>query len=953
MKKLTSVFLVLMLVLALLPVGVLAQDGEVGTVAEESDTTLTTPVDTTEVKTEGEGEVEETPKTEDEPKVEENKVEEELKTEDENKTEEEPKTEEVQLEGDGTEGEGNGTEGEVDEKTYVAAIDEEQYETLAAAIEAVQSGETIKLLTNITLEARVDVNASGKTITIDLDNHQMSSTATCANGSVFNVESGNVTIQNGTMVGIEGDAGQAAPYDKECDVITVRSDAVATLKNLNITVNSITGACVYAFTGSRINIESGNYTNSATETGPDNEHAMLVNQNNVATQLIFISGGTFNGKNPAEGDNNASGPRTFLYSDDYESTGADGTWTVSKKPTVATIGEDEYTSLQKAVNEATGTDTATEITLERDTTEDVVVPANKNIKLNLNNHKITNKSSHTITVANGATLEITGTGTVDNITNDKGAIFNEGTVTLSGGTYERSKEAGASKTSDGGNSWYTIKNVGTMTIYAGVTVKNSGGYSSMITNGYYKGSTKDGTNGIANPNLTINGGTFDGGLNTVKNDDFGTLLIIDGEFKNTAQACIQNHNTATIKGGTYTPKVAGVEAVINCGVCGETYTGGAHTLTIEGGTFNGGISKTLGTITITGGTFSADPNAYVTANDKAAVKSGNVWVVKTDNATETDEATGTTTATRVTKTNDKTTVTETTQTKDATGEKTTSTTVIKTEITADATTVTKIANITENNVATTTTVADNKATVKAEMQQGGAGSTVNTGVRTLKLDATTAAEQGSARKTEVTIASDATKLLKQDAEDSKIGFVEIKTDVATVTINNAAVKTMTATGSGTTSATLKLVVEETNAPSAVQDAKAAYALDAYLNDVPVFKAEGAGTNDAVVISVPYTKTNSNSQIEVYYVSADGKTQEKMVAEYEDGVLTWETNHFSTFVVVEKANAAKDDAAKPADAKKPPRTGDESNLTLWLALALLATCATVTTTVVAKKKNYNK
>ncbi len=39
--------------------------------------------------------------------------------------------------------------------------------------------------------------------------------------------------------------------------------------------------------------------------------------------------------------------------------------------------------------------------------------------------------------------------------------------------------------------------------------------------------------------------------------------------------------------------------------------------------------------------------------------------------------------------------------------------------------------------------------------------------------------------------------------------------------------------------------------------------------------------------------------------------------------------------------------------KVAKTGDESNMALWVALALLATCATVTTTVVAKKKSYNR
>ena len=53
----------------------------------------------------------------------------------------------------------------------------------------------------------------------------------------------------------------------------------------------------------------------------------------------------------------------------------------------------------------------------------------------------------------------------------------------------------------------------------------------------------------------------------------------------------------------------------------------------------------------------------------------------------------------------------------------------------------------------------------------------------------------------------------------------------------------------------------------------------------------------------------------------------------------------------------DDSAAATDTKpkgdKVAKTGDESNMALWVALALLATCAVVTTTVVAKKKSYNR
>ena len=201
---------------------------------------------------------------------------------------------------------------------------------------------------------------------------------------------------------------------------------------------------------------------------------------------------------------------------------ADGT--EETPATVAKIGESEYTTLQAAVTAAGTDNVGMEITLLANVKEDITVEGNKTVILNLNSHTITNVNSDTITVNLGSTLNITGSGTVNNKSNGKAAVFNNGTVTLNGGTYDRTSETGMSADISGGNSWYTICNHGQMTIDAGVTVKNTGSFSSMIENGYqnYNNSNDARTGYVSgtnqeNPSLTINGGTFIGGLNTVKN----------------------------------------------------------------------------------------------------------------------------------------------------------------------------------------------------------------------------------------------------------------------------------------------------------------------------------------------------------------------------------------------------------------------------------------------------
>lgn len=266
-----------------------------------------------------------------------------------------------------------------------------------------------------------------------------------------------------------------------------------------------------------------------------------------------------------------------------------------------------------------------EVKLTANVTGDFTVPAGKTVILNLNGKTITNSTGHTITVENGAALTITGSGTVDNITHAKAAIYNDagGNVTLNGGIYTRSREASTSAEDSGENSFYTLKNFGTMIINAGVTVNQgadgNGKYSSLVANGWQSGGTagqpgKEPAVQNGGARMTINGGTFNGGLNTIKNDDYGTLTINGGVFQNVAQAVFLNWNVATVNGGSFTSDKYGI---LNGGG-DETMDQGD--LTINGGTFNSaqpvisamnGNSDYLENVKISGGTFSSDVSRFL------------------------------------------------------------------------------------------------------------------------------------------------------------------------------------------------------------------------------------------------------------------------------------------------------------------------------------------------------
>ena len=364
-------------------------------------------------------------------------------------------------------------------------------------------------------------------------------------------------------------------------------------------------------------------------------------ENNSAKREISVTGGTFSS------DVSAYVAKGYVQNENgtVEQLG--------ETNAVAKVGDTYYKTLADAV---TAADNNT-VTLLKDVTADITIPAGKTMTLDLNGKTLTNVNDHTI--LNNGNLTITGTGKVDNISHAKGALYNKGTVVVNGGTFDRSKENGKTSNDSGSNSWYTIKNVGSMTIHDGATVQTAGNnttlgkFSSLVSNGYFNAGDYTNNRGLEQPILTIDGGTFRGGLNTIKNDDHAKLTINGGTFSNYYQAVVQNHNIAEITGGTFTAASdanAKTYGIYNCGcgaeidlgtltVSGGTFTGATYAVadvssenadvTISGGQFAGTkaaivkSSTSKATIAVSGGKFSSDPSVYVVGN-------GNTNIVKRD-----------------------------------------------------------------------------------------------------------------------------------------------------------------------------------------------------------------------------------------------------------------------------------------------------------------------------------
>lgn len=492
--------------------------------------------------------------------------------------------------------------------TPVAQVGDTTYGTLRAAVAAVQDGGTVKLLRDAIgagigtyriagTDNQGNTKITSKSFTIDFNGHTYSLNAPAVGSTGYETQgfhfewSGsadsipNITLKNGTLdVASEHDSNMKLLIQNYCNL---------TLDNMVVDGSNLeNGWGTYTYITS--NCCGTTWIKDTKIFGGDA-------QKNVAFDVDGCRSAYANTpvKITVEGNSEILGQ--------IEVNDSDG-----KSANTLTVKGGSFTDVATAVKYAE--DNAT-IKVAQDTTSDVVVPADKTITLDLNGNKLTNKTNHTI--LNNGTLTITGTGTVDNVTHQKAALYNKGTATLEGGTFDRSKENGQTKAESGNNSWYTIKNVGTMTIKDGATVQTAGNnnslgkFSSLVSNGYFDSADFINNKGIDNPVLTIEGGLFCGGLNTIKNDDHANLTINNGTFSNYYQAVVQNHNVAEIKGGTFTAASdadSETYGVYNCGCAAETDLG---TLTISGGTFTGAtyaivdVSKQSPTVSISGGNFAA------------------------------------------------------------------------------------------------------------------------------------------------------------------------------------------------------------------------------------------------------------------------------------------------------------------------------------------------------------
>ena len=280
-------------------------------------------------------------------------------------------------------------------------------------------------------------------------------------------------------------------------------------------------------------------------------------------------------------------------------------------PITVTTGDE----LQSIVNNATA---PVNIVLANSiTTNNFVIPADKDVTLDLNGRTVTNAESHTILNKGHLTLKDSSADKSGQIISLKG-----NTAALRNGDHAVCVVEGGTISRDGanGNTWHVVENFGKMTFNGGkVVLKNGNGFA--ITNGWnYFDPGASTTHAV----MEINALELDTDSSGIKNCRYGDLTVNDVNVASTGYWALSNDylGTAVINGGTFTS--TSFKAVSN-----------GAAMTVNGGTFDGTAGffvQSYATSTVlNGGTYTnmnVDALAGYVGTGHTAQQSGTSVIIK-------------------------------------------------------------------------------------------------------------------------------------------------------------------------------------------------------------------------------------------------------------------------------------------------------------------------------------
>ena len=251
------------------------------------------------------------------------------------------------------------------------------------------------------------------------------------------------------------------------------------------------------------------------------------------------------------------------------------------------------------------------------TTNNFVIPADKDVTLDLNGRTVTNAGSHTILNQGHLTLTDSSadkSGQIISLKGNTAALRNgdNAVCVVEGGTISRD---GAN-----GNTWHVVENFGKMTFNGGkVVLKHGNGFA--ITNGWnYFDPGASTTHAV----MEINALELDTDSSGIKNCRYGDLTVNDVTVISTGYWALSNDylGTAVINGGTLTSN--SFKAVSN-----------GAAMTVNGGTFDGTqgffVQSYATSTVLNGGTFAnmnVDALSSYVGTGHTAQQSGTSVIIK-------------------------------------------------------------------------------------------------------------------------------------------------------------------------------------------------------------------------------------------------------------------------------------------------------------------------------------
>ena len=251
------------------------------------------------------------------------------------------------------------------------------------------------------------------------------------------------------------------------------------------------------------------------------------------------------------------------------------------------------------------------------TTNNFVIPEDKDVTLDLNGRTVTNAGSHTILNKGHLTLTDSSadkSGQIISLKGNTAALRNgdNAVCVVEGGTISRD---GAN-----GNTWHVVENFGKMIFNGGkVVLKSGNGFA--ITNGWnYFDPGASTTHAV----MEINALELDTDSSGIKNCRYGDLTVNGVTVNSTGYWALSNDylGTAVINGGTLTSK--SFKAVSN-----------GAAMTVNGGTFNGTqgffVQSYATSTVLNGGTFAnmnVDALSSYVGTGHTAQQSGTSVIIK-------------------------------------------------------------------------------------------------------------------------------------------------------------------------------------------------------------------------------------------------------------------------------------------------------------------------------------